>query len=126
MVGGPAKTVLVVEDDPSLRMLCRVNLELEGYRVLEAATVAEARAALAGGEIELMLLDVHLGHEDSRPFLRELREQSRRPAVALFTGSARLDAEERALADSLLPKPFTLELLREVIGELAAQVDSSR
>ena len=39
--------VLVVDDDPSLRLLCRVNLELEGYRVPEAATLDEARAALA-------------------------------------------------------------------------------
>jgi len=35
-------TVLVVDDDASLRLLCRVNLELDGYRVLEAPDVAEA------------------------------------------------------------------------------------
>ena len=40
-------TVLVVEDDPALRMLCRVNLELENYRVLEAATVDLAGELLA-------------------------------------------------------------------------------
>ena len=34
-----ATTVLVVEDDASLRLLCRLNLELERYRVLEAGTV---------------------------------------------------------------------------------------
>ena len=35
-------TVLVVDDEPSLRLVCRVNLELDGYRVLEAPNVAEA------------------------------------------------------------------------------------
>ena len=38
---------LVVDDDPALRMLCRVNLQIEGFAVREAATVAEADAALA-------------------------------------------------------------------------------
>ena len=49
MGGTAAQTVLVVDDDDSLRLLCRVNLELDGYRVLEAGSLAEAREALAGG-----------------------------------------------------------------------------
>ena len=43
----PDDSILIVEDDPSLRLLCRVNLELEGYRVREAANVDEARRELA-------------------------------------------------------------------------------
>ena len=38
------KTVLVVDDERSLRLLCRVNLELEGHVVHEAGTLAEARS----------------------------------------------------------------------------------
>ena len=34
MKEGAGRTVLVVDDDPSLRMLCRVNLELDGYAVI--------------------------------------------------------------------------------------------
>ena len=43
-------TVLVVEDDASLRLLCRLNLELERYRVFEAGTIdaAVARARKLG------------------------------------------------------------------------------
>jgi DNA-binding NtrC family response regulator len=40
--------VLVVDDDASLRLLCRVNLELDGFDVREAATLDEARAAAPG------------------------------------------------------------------------------
>src|SRR6185437_13103912 len=40
-------TVLIVDDDASLRLLCRVNLELDGYNVLEAPSVAAAEDALA-------------------------------------------------------------------------------
>ena len=57
------KKVLVVDDESALRLLCRVNLELEGHRVLEAATLAEARELLAAELPDVMLLDVHLGTE---------------------------------------------------------------
>jgi hypothetical protein len=42
-------TVLVVDDEPSLRLVCRVNLELDGYRVLEAPNVAGAEQILLAG-----------------------------------------------------------------------------
>src|SRR5437868_2699156 len=53
-------SVLVVEDDASLRLLCRLNLELEQFRVREAATLAEARAAVAEERPGMVFLDVHL------------------------------------------------------------------
>ena len=43
--GSATRTVLVVDDEPSLRLLCRVNLELEGYRVLEAGDARRRRAS---------------------------------------------------------------------------------
>src|SRR4029078_9816625 len=48
-VKGGGKTVLVVDDDDSLRMLCRINLELEGYSVVEASSIEGAHQVLAGG-----------------------------------------------------------------------------
>jgi len=47
--GGTHATVLVLDDDESLRFLCRVNLELDGYRVLEGASLAEASAGASYG-----------------------------------------------------------------------------
>ena len=55
--------VLIVDDEPSIRLLCRVNLELEGYRVVEAETLAEARSALAEESFALVLLDLQIGAE---------------------------------------------------------------
>jgi len=60
-MGGVVHTVLVVDDDDSLRLLCRVNLELEGYRVLEAATVKAAVNVLRDEPVDVVLLDVHIG-----------------------------------------------------------------
>ncbi len=116
MGGGGSKTVLVVDDDASLRMLCRVNLELDGYRVIEADSVAGARAVLAREPVDAMLLDVHLGDGDGRELVRSLGAE--RPPAAFFTGSAQADAELRSLVDGVLPKPFTLDALTETVRRL--------
>jgi DNA-binding response OmpR family regulator len=111
-------TVLVVDDDDALRLLCRVNLELDGYRVVEAQNVAEAEEALAGGEVDVILLDVHVGPENGVSLLRSLRERGGTPPVVLFTGSVHLDEETRAEADGIVPKPFRLEELLGVVRRL--------
>jgi CheY-like chemotaxis protein len=111
--------VLIVDDDASLRLLCRVNLELEGYRVVEAPNVAAAEEVLAGGAVDLILLDVHIGADDGITLMRSLRARQHEAPVVLFTGSARLDSETTAEADGVVPKPFRLEQLLGVVRELA-------
>jgi DNA-binding response OmpR family regulator len=110
--------VLVVDDDASLRLLCRVNLELDGYRVLEAQTVAEAEEMLLAEPVAVVLLDVHVGPESGIDLMRSLRERGAAPPVVLVTGSARLDAETRAEADGVVGKPFHLDELRDVVRRL--------
>ena len=124
---GEGKTVLVVDDDASLRLLCRVNLELDGYRVLEAGSVAEGAARLAEGEIDAMLLDLHLGDGDGRDLLASLGE--RRPPVALFTGSEVIGPELHAVAEEVLSKPFQLDALLATVRRLVSRrggIDSAR
>jgi len=116
-MGGVGHTVLVVDDDDSLRMLCRVNLELEGYRVLEAPTVERAEELLRGENVDVVLLDVHVGSGDGLEVLAELNDER----VALFTGSFEVDAQRSAEVDAVLRKPFTLTDLSETVGRLAAR-----
>src|SRR2546423_10521864 len=118
---GAGSTVLVVDDDPALRLLCRVNLELEEYRVLEAASLEEAAEALARERVDVVLLDVHVGLEDGRQFLRDVRAGGNAVPVALFTGSSEVNEEERALAGAVLPKPFALDALTEVVARLSGR-----
>lgn len=112
--------MLVVDDDASIRLLCRVNLELEGYRVLEAASLDEARLAVSGDGVRVALLDVHLGADDGRDLLRELRAGHPEIRVALLSGSAKREQIAREQADALIPKPFVLEELIDTVGRLAA------
>lgn len=112
-------TILIVDDDASLRLLCRVNLELEGYNVLEARSVADAEDAVAGDEVDLFLLDVHVGADDGLALMRSLRARDHGAPVVVFTGSAVLDSATIAEADGIVPKPFRLEQLLDVVRRLA-------
>jgi DNA-binding response OmpR family regulator len=112
--------VLVVDDDASLRMLCRVNLELEGYRVLEASTLDSAQELLLAGGVDVVLLDIHVGHGDGFTLVQEIRDRSPGARIVLFTGSAEVDAVRRAAVDDVIPKPFSLEQLSGAVGRLSA------
>jgi DNA-binding NtrC family response regulator len=116
VVGGTT-TVLVVDDDPSLRLLCRVNLELEGYGVVEAGTIGEAERALDNGGVDVVLLDLHLGNEQGMSLVPKIEERGLSSALALLTGSpgSRLpdDAE-------VIPKPFAIDQLTGTVRRLAA------
>jgi two-component system, response regulator AauR len=112
-------TILIVDDDESLRLLCRVNLELEGYNVLEAQSVAAAEDAIGAGAVDLFLLDIHVGADDGLALMRSLRARDHGAPVVLFTGSAVFDAETMAEADGIVPKPFRLEQLLDVVRRLA-------
>jgi DNA-binding NtrC family response regulator len=121
-MGGPADetTVLVVDDDDSMRLLCRVNLELEGYRVLDAPSVEAAQELLAAEPVRVVLLDVHVGPDDGRALLRDLRARRPDVAVAFMTGTADVEDLAEAKADGVLGKPFSLTDLTGLVARLAA------
>ena len=106
--------MLVVDDDASIRLLCRVNLELAGYEVREAATLDEARRLLDG--VSVALLDMHVGRERGGTLVAELRERG--VAVAVVTGSTDL-ATASAGADAVLGKPFEITELEATVARLA-------
>jgi len=107
---------LVVDDDSSLRTLVRVNLELEGFAVREAGSVVDAEAAVERERPDVVLLDVHLGGEESTQLLARLRAQG--IPVALVTGSVDVN-DYRDAADAILAKPFVPEHLVDVARRLA-------
>jgi DNA-binding response OmpR family regulator len=115
-VEGPLRTVLVVDDDASIRLLCRLNLELDGWRVVEAGTLQEARAELNGDDVQVVVLDVHVGSGNGIEFMHEVRREHPRLKVALLTGSEQADDVG---SDAVIPKPFTIEQLTATVANLA-------
>lgn len=112
-------SVLVVDDAAAIRLLCRINLELDGHRALEAATIDEARDMLAQEDVSLVLLDVHVGAADGLELLDEIRRDHPEIAVALLTGSTELEVVRAHGPDAVLGKPFELEDLRRVVEQVS-------
>lgn len=117
----PSHTVLVVDDDASIRFLCRVNLELDGWTVREAPTIPRAREAIGEGDIDIVLLDVHVGSDNGIDFLGELRERHPGLPVVMLTGSVGSSSLESAKADAVISKPFTLDQLTGTVGSLVGR-----
>ena len=86
-----ATTVLVVEDDASLRLLCRLNLELERYRVLEAGTVDLAAELLTQEPVDVVLLDLHVAGRHGTELLPVIKEQCPRASICLLSGTSETD-----------------------------------
>jgi DNA-binding NtrC family response regulator len=115
--GEAKQVVLVIDDEPAIRLLCRVNLELGGYEVREAGSLTEARARIAEG-VDVVLLDMHVGNERGEALLDELVEQE--IPVAVVTGSTDLEAIAGTSANAVLGKPFTIDELESTVARLAA------
>ena len=110
--------VLIVEDDPVLSDGLAVGLRLSGFTADAVGTLADARAALEGGDFAGMVLDIMLPDGSGLDLLAELRATGDRLPVLLLT--ARDQVRDRiagldAGADDYLGKPFDL-------GELAARL----
>jgi two-component system, OmpR family, KDP operon response regulator KdpE len=109
--------VLLVEDDNELRRTLKDTLQVEGYRVVTAATLHEARAILATavfqGDLDLVLLDLGLPDGEGESLLGSLREQ-RQTAVIVISARHSDDPKIRLLdagADDYLVKPFSVKEL---------------
>lgn len=109
------KDVLVVDDERSLRLLCRVNLELEGHRVREAGSLAEARAEIEAGAPDVVLLDIHIGADDGLELLDELQALDLHTRVVLLSGTSDVSPQLRSRVDGVLGKPFELGRLAEAV-----------
>ncbi len=114
--GRRIKDVLVVDDESSLRLLCRVNLELDGHTVREAATLADARRELERAAPDVILLDVHLGNDDGLVLLDEIAALELPTRVVLLSGTSEVGPALRARVDFVLGKPFELTRLAAAVA----------
>jgi DNA-binding NtrC family response regulator len=116
----PGRTVLVVDDEPSIVDGLRLTLEAEGYAVRIAGSVATALAAVAQGEAQVAIVDLMLPDGDGLALTRELKKRDRAIEVIVITayGSVRkaMEATKGAGAFHILEKPFDPD---EVLGVVA-------
>ena len=115
------KTILVLDDDPSVRHMLQVLFEQDGYDVIAAGDVRSALAQCKVDLPDLMVVDLMLPIEDGEMFLREFRRRWRHaevPVVLLSASTARNEIARRLSVEATLPKPFFAEDLRELVKKL--------
>jgi DNA-binding response OmpR family regulator len=113
-------SVLVVDDEPKLVDVVRMNLEVEGYRVLEATNGLEALDRLKADLPDLVLLDVMMPELDGFETLKRIREVSHVPVIMLTVRNEEAD-RIRGLeigADDYLSKPYSPRELQTRIKAL--------
>ena len=116
--GKPARgpLVLVVDDDANVREVVRINLEMEGYAVREAANAEDGLAALEDEAPDLILLDVMMPQVDGWEMLRRVQERHGVGSIPVVMFSGQLDAGREAAergAQGFVGKPFDLRALIE-------------
>jgi PAS domain S-box-containing protein len=119
----PGGTVLVVDDELTIRLLIAEVLEEHGFRTLQAADAAAGLEALhTAGPIDLLVTDVGLsGGQNGRQFARAARARYPALPVVFVTGYAEkavLDHERLEPGMRILPKPFALDQLVDCVRRL--------
>jgi DNA-binding response OmpR family regulator len=114
-----APTVLVVEDDASLRLLCRLNLELEQFRVHEAGTLDRAAELLAEEPVDVVLLDLHVAGRHGMELLPLIREERPSAAICLLSGTSETDPPMQEGVDAFVRKPFEIDHLNATVRRLS-------
>ena len=114
--GKPARgpLVLLVDDDPQVREVVRVNLEMEGYAVREAGSAEDGLAALEDEAPDLILLDVMMPQVDGWEMLRRVQERHGVGSIPVVMFSGQLDVGSEAAergAQGFVGKPFDLRAL---------------
>ena len=122
-------SILIVDDDPKIRRLIRLELRASDYDVSEAGDGQEALDLIARDEPTMVLLDLMMPGIDGLEVLRRLRESSSVPVIII---SARNQDQDRIDgfklgADDYITKPFnTEELIERVRAVLRRSRGSSR
>jgi two-component system response regulator HydG len=113
------RTILVVDDDPSQRVMLRAVLSAEGYRIAESEDGASAIAQIEASFFDLILMDVRMAHLDGMAALKAIKARSPGIPIVLVTayGTVR-DAVEamKAGAYDYLTKPLDLDELKLTIA----------
>ena len=118
------KTVLVVDDDPSIRALIRLYLEGGGYAVIEAGDGRQAMKRFAGQLPDLVVLDIFMPEMDGLEVLQVLRGHCQTCRVmAISGGSAKIGMDLLGHAtifgaDAVLEKPFGEATLLDKVAAL--------
>jgi CheY-like chemotaxis protein len=121
--------ILIVDDEPNIRMMFRTALEADGYLISEAGNGLEALDMLQGITPDLMVLDLNMPVMDGMALLEQLQtlpSRQPRPRVIILTAYGSIPTAVKATrlgAIDFLEKPITPEDLRQTIKSILTEPD---
>lgn len=118
-------TIVVVDDDKTFRQLLVTVLELEGHEAVAVTKPEEIVATVRRKEAALVLMDVHIGSQDTLGALRDLKNNEALSDVPVIMTSG-MDRRHECLdagADKFVMKPFRPSEMIATIGELMQRAD---
>ena len=122
-----SKTILIADDDASVRHMLGRVLESEQYNVVLARTGREAVAMFLAAPPDLVLLDLTMPEKDGWEAFHLMNATHPMIPVIIVTARPRqLDQAMRMRADALMEKPLNLALLLKAIGQLLAEPEPER
>jgi two-component system KDP operon response regulator KdpE len=115
--------ILVIDDDPGVRVLCRIAFRTGGDEILEAASGREGLELLATEHVDAVVLDVMLPSVNGFEILRRIRQDDRMSQLPVVLLSVRVGIQDqidgwRAGADDYLTKPFSPAVLAAKVYEI--------
>ncbi|HYU20279.1 MAG TPA: response regulator [Chloroflexota bacterium] len=115
----PSTTVLIVDDDPSVRSILAEHAQFGGHRVVEAANGAEALEVLSREPVSLVFTDLRMPRMDGVELLKRARPRWPSTVFVVISGYSD-DLEELYNSDTfpvtVIPKPFRAEQVRRALG----------
>jgi DNA-binding response OmpR family regulator len=123
------KVVLILEDHASVGGLIAGLLRQEGYRAVRAWDPQEALRLARGRAPDLVLLDFNLAYPEGLDILKQVRKHEatrRAPIVLVAGGNLTLSADDEALVDGVVQKPFDIDIMlnavRKALGDPVVEV----
>jgi two-component system response regulator MprA len=118
--------ILIVDDDPNVLELLRVNLASQGYLITTAHNGVEALAAIGQRVPELMILDVMMPEMDGWEVCKLVRDKYQ-AAIKILMLTAKDTARDKVIgknilkADEYMTKPFDIDELLSLVKKLLSQ-----
>lgn len=124
IITSPRPLLLLVDDDPQIRLLLSEIGTREGFQVLEAADGAAGIAMLQRRHMDLVLLDLHMPRVNGLEVLRAVRSSGTSSQIALMSGAASVEDAVEAIklgATEYFSKPLDLPRVRALMGAMRQQ-----
>src|SRR3954466_8588501 len=124
----PSQTILLVDDEDSVRKVLAFPLERDGFTVVQAADGEEALREFAANSVDLVVLDIMLPRLDGLEVCKRLRATSSVPIIML---TARDDELDKVIglelgADDYITKPFSIREFRSRVRALLRRAKVSQ